>query len=478
MSPTRDSAEHARLIALLTEHTGMELVGTRRDTALAAIEGAMADAGVHSVAEYHARIAAGDRDLERLVDAVSIGETYFFREPTQFDFIREEVIPEIKAARGPDTPLQMWSAACSTGEETYSLAILLEETGITPISKVLGTDISRAAINGARAARYRPWSLRTLDREWTERYFTLDDSYYRLHEHLRQRATFGQHNLVGVGPTAAVMHDSFDVIFLRNVLIYFDRPTVDLIVKRIAKTLRHGGWLVTASCDPPIEGINELQPVSKRGCVFYRRTKGHKTFVDLAGLEMSPVEVPKPLPAPIRLPEPNAAAHDETHHHELALRAFENGDYEEVLRLTRDHPEHAEARSLSARAVANLSGTPAAYREVERACLDHPLCVELHYLRGLFLSDLGRDDDAADAFRRVTYLEPHLALAHYALGRVLAKTGDRRRAARAFQTAHELCDAMNPTDTLPLSDDEHAAQLAQAARIEIDILRDAEGDSL
>jgi chemotaxis protein methyltransferase CheR len=491
MPLTADTDEHARLLALLTEHTGMELVGTRRDTALAAIEGAMTDAGIRSIDEYYARVAAGDHDLELLVDAVSIGETYFFREPAQFDFVREEIIAEIKSSRGPDTPIQMWSAGCATGEEAYSLAILLEETEITPVSKVLGTDISRAAVEGARSACYRPWSLRTLDRDVSDRYFEFDGTYYRLHERIRNRATFEQRNLVGPKHETAALHDAFDVVFLRNVLIYFDRPTVELIVGRVTRALRHGGWLITASCDPPVQGIGELQSISKRGCVFYRRAKAHAAFVDFPGLQQPlhdsirhlPSASPEPIsanraqaPTPDLMLSPDGSLPDASAAPDAALEAFENGDYETVLQLTRGRRGDVAACSLSVRAVANLSGSLAAYRDAERACRDHPFSAELHYLRGLFLSDLGRDDDAADAFRRVTYLEPQHALAHYALGRALAKAGHAQRARRAFQTAHELCDEMDPAATLPLTEDEPAARLASAARLEIELLGASEGD--
>jgi chemotaxis protein methyltransferase CheR len=156
---------------------------------------------------------------------------------------------------------------------------------------------------------------------------------------------------------------------------------------------------------------------------------------------------------------------------------FECGDYAAALRLIQDRPMDADARALSVRAVANVTGSLAAYREAERACRDHPLAVELHYLRGIFLSDLGRNDDAADAFRRVTYLDPSLALAHYALGRVLVKTGDLRRAERAFQTAHELCADMDPSAPLPLTEQEPAVNLADASRDEIELLRASEGGS-
>jgi chemotaxis protein methyltransferase CheR len=454
---------------------GLELIGTRKEAALSAIHSAMAEANVASLEEYYARVRKEEHDLDRLIDAVSIGETYFFREPDQFEFLREHIVSELQRTRGFDTPLQIWSAGCASGEEAYSIAILLEEMGVESGSRVLGTDISKSAIAQARLASYRAWSLRSASREFTDRYFTLDNLNYQLCDRIRQRAVFEQHNLNLEALPTMVMNSGCDVIFLRNVLIYFGRESAQALVARLTSCLRDGGWLITASCDPPVQGVAELESVSINGCVFYRRraagshisvprTDPTTSPLGTAGLAARTVK-PDKTPETVA-PEVATCAFDA----QAAQDALLVGDYVEVLRLTHPYRDNADATALSVRATANLTGSLAAYRECERSCRDHPLSIELHYLRGLFLFDLGRGDDAADAFRRVVYLDPSLALAHFSLGTILAKDGDIVRARRAFQNAYSICAQMDPDEVVPLTEDEPAERLASAAKARLDTL--------
>jgi chemotaxis protein methyltransferase CheR len=475
MQQTRpDTPQYNQLLELLSERMGLELIGTRKDAALAAIHGAMAESNVATLEEYYARVRKEEHDLDRLIDAVSIGETYFFREPDQFDFLREHIVSELQRTRGFDTPLQIWSAGCASGEEAYSIAILLEEMGVEPNSRVLGTDISKSAIARARSASYRAWSLRTASRDFSDRYFTLDNLNYQLCDRIRERAVFEQHNLNFEALPAMAMNSGCDVIFLRNVLIYFGRDSAHALVTRLTSCLREGGWLITASCDPPVQGIAELESISSNGCVFYRRrAAGSHAFLPhgdqtpaLPGAGQSAsTEKPDDINA-TDAPVAGICAFD-AHAAQDALRV---GNYVEALRLTDAYPDNAEAKALSVRATANLTGSLAAYRECERSCRDHPLSIELHYLRGVFLFDLGRANDAADAFRRVVYLDPSSALAHFSLGTILAKSGDIARARRAFQNAYSICAQMDPADVVPLTDDEPAEQMAAAVKARLDTL--------
>jgi chemotaxis protein methyltransferase CheR len=480
MQETRpDDNAPDRLLTLLSDRMGLELIGTRRESALAAIRSAMAESDIVSLDEYYARITSEEKDLDRLIDAVSIGETYFFREPAQFEFLREQIISDARRARGFDTPINIWSAGCASGEEAYSIAILLEETGVSTSSRILGTDISKAAISQARLANYRAWSLRTADSTFLDRYFALDGLHYKLCDRIRKRATFEHHNLSAPGLPPSVLGGDMDVIFLRNVLIYFGREMSKSLVARLSSALRPGGWLITASCDPPVQGVPELEAISSDGCVFYRRRSTATGFVPSP--RTSPLdEEPKrivPAKAPAKTSATSAKADSaqetETFDRQAAHLALRTGDYVEVLRLTDRCRNESEASALAARATANLAGSLAAYRECERACRNHPLSADLHYLRGVFLFDLGRCTDAADAFRRVVYLDPSSALAHFSLGTLLEKLGDTSRALRAFQNAQALCSQMDPDQVVPLTDDETAANLATAVLGRIDRLDDA-----
>ena len=145
---------------LLVRRTGLVFGPTRRDGAEAGMRRAMGRAGVREPERYRDLLEADADALDDLVVELTVGETYFFREPAQFQFLRREVLPDLRLRHGPGAAVRAWSAACASGEEAYSLAILLVEEGAGPHSHLLATDISRAALAKARRAVYGAWSLR------------------------------------------------------------------------------------------------------------------------------------------------------------------------------------------------------------------------------------------------------------------------------------------------------------------------------
>src|SRR4051812_45918439 len=145
---------------LVGRRAGLAFEPPRRADAELGIRRAMARAGIGDPARYRARIGRDEALLDDLIGELTVGETYFFREPAQFRFLRAEVLPEIRRRRGAGHLLRAWSAGCATGEEAYSLAMTFAAAGLGNSARVLATDISRAALAGARRASYGAWSLR------------------------------------------------------------------------------------------------------------------------------------------------------------------------------------------------------------------------------------------------------------------------------------------------------------------------------
>lgn len=169
----------ATVAQLVGAHTGLSFESTRRTDAEAGIRRAMARVGVVDVSRYAELLEAGRMPFDDLVTELTVGETYFFREPAHFEFIQNEVFQDVLDRRGADHALRIWSAGCATGEEAYSIAIVLEEAGRR--GQVLATDISRAALQRAREAAYRPWSLRGLDEGRLHRFFYQAGDRWLLH---------------------------------------------------------------------------------------------------------------------------------------------------------------------------------------------------------------------------------------------------------------------------------------------------------
>ncbi|WP_163870956.1 CheR family methyltransferase [Myxococcus eversor] len=236
------------------------------------ISRAMARAGLSDFDEYRARITSDSAAMDDLLTELTIGETYFFRTPEHFEFLRRVVLPELRERHGPDYTVKMWSAACSSGEEPYSMAALLMNEGWGEHMAVYATDVSRTALARARRAHYGEWSLRG---PWAERmrvHLRPEGRQYVLSPEVKQRVRFNYLNLaLDTWPSPESGIWKLDVVFCRNVLIYFNGSTIEAVARRLHASLGEGGVLFTGPSDPPLGGLAPLEPILTEWGVFYRR---------------------------------------------------------------------------------------------------------------------------------------------------------------------------------------------------------------
>jgi chemotaxis protein methyltransferase CheR len=477
----------AAVLRLLGERTGLAFPETRQPSAAVGISRAMARAGVTDLHRYRSLLERDADALDDLISELTVGETYFFREPAQFEFIRRRVLPDLRLRRGPEPSLRVWSAGCASGEEAYSLAILFRQEGLGGRVYLLASDISRAALARAHRAAYSNWSLRGEGAAAAAPYLSRRGNLHVLDDTLRRDVTFAYLNLaLDVYPSFATGTWGMDLILCRNVLIYFDSGTVRSVARRLFAALAPGGWLLTASSDPLLADHAGYETVVTDTGVFYRRPATPAEVTSPAPLDEP--EVPEPgwshrwhsgladVP-PEHQPEASARTHQPEAPGPLpeAEAAFACGDYVRAAKLTRDLPADALASTLHIRSLANLETIQA-----ERACAEavrrHPLCVELHYLHAVLLLELGRDPEAAQAARRVIYLDRSLAIGHLTLGSILWRRGDLSGARRAFRNARDLCAVRPAGEQVPLSEGESAGRLAEVAAAQLAIL-DATGEA-
>ena len=454
--------------------------------AMDGIDRAMARAGLADFDAYLARLVQDAAALDDLLVELTIGETYFFRNPEHFDFVRHEVLGELARRRGPEHVVRMWSAGCASGEEPYSLAVLLLEEGYGHRMEVRGTDISRAALARSHLASYGEWSLRGPQADRMRPFLHLEGKRYVLMPEVRERVRFGYLNLAeDTWPSALSGIWGLDVIFCRNVLIYFNRPTIEAVARRLHASLAEGGYLIPGPSDPPLYEHAPFESILTHWGVVYRRpVTGDASYPrsrpTLTPPPLPPVTPPRlPLPAPAFVaplappppvappppppvpPAPAAPSEDL----DGARQALARGDWLEAARRIGALQEDPAAAARGVRALANLDAQ-AAVRACAEAATRHPLAVELRYLEALLLMGLGRLPEAERATRQALYLEPSLAVAHLMMGHLLRRQGDPMGAARAFRTAESLCATL-PSDTpVPLADGDRAGRLAEVARAE------------
>ncbi len=208
-----------------------------------------------------------ERLVTQIVDVMTTNETFFFRDKTPFELMKETVLPDLVRQR--KSRLRIWCAACSTGQEPYSLAMMLEEnpslTGGAPV-EIVASDISNRVLEKAKSGLYSQFEVqRGLPIQLMMKYFTQKDDLWQISEKIRSKIVFRQHNLMEE-PT---MFGQFDVIFCRNVLIYFDPPTKGQVFDRLAKVMNPGGYLLLGAAETVI-GVTKRFEAAKEARGLYQ----------------------------------------------------------------------------------------------------------------------------------------------------------------------------------------------------------------
>ena len=408
-----DDESFRRLQVLLHSAAGLVVDDARRDSLDASVAERMRATGTPTAAGYLDRLLE-PVEQQRLLDEVTVQETHFFRNVPQMLALQSRVLPELlRHAASQDRRLRIWSAGCSTGEEAYSLAVLLRE--LLPRTdgwdvRVLATDLSQSALATARAATYGARSLQHVSAERLARFFVPEaDGRRRLRPEVRELVELRHHNLVREEPP----RDRQDLVLCRNVTIYFDRETTRAVIDRLHGSLRDGGYLLLGHSETlwRLSDAFTLVPLGagKDAAYVYRR---------------SPV-----IPAARRPPgeRPDRPAAVRRSPHPLGRPRTEP-------RPAPDVPPVEDATPAIREALAS-GGDADAARLARAAAVVDPLRAELHYLLGRALADSGLDDEALPALRRAVYLDPSAGLAHFLLAGALARSGDAAAAAREHRAA-------------------------------------------
>ncbi|MFI2753232.1 CheR family methyltransferase [Cellulomonas sp. P22] len=208
------------------------------------------------VDEYVRAVRAGrsEHDLDLVVEALTTNETSWFRDGAPFVALRQHLVPTLMEGPIPASGLRVWSAACSTGQEPYSIAMTLAD--VLPASvrvEILATDLSEQVLARARAGRYSQLEMdRGLPTAMRARHFRADGAEWCISDELRAAVRYQRHNLLDAPPAGP----PFDLVFLRNVLIYFDLTTKQQILSRVHRVLRPGGFLVLGAAETTI-GVDD-----------------------------------------------------------------------------------------------------------------------------------------------------------------------------------------------------------------------------
>jgi two-component system, chemotaxis family, CheB/CheR fusion protein len=273
--PEKTSEDEGRALERFLEELhrdrGVDFRSYKRPTILRRLGRRMAVLDCESIDEYSRYLEDHPEEYRQLIGAFLIKVTEFFRDPELFDYLKEELLPGLIAeARDADNQLRIWSAGCATGEEAYSLAILVSdvlgrEAGLFNV-RIFATDIDEDAVSYARRGIYPPSALEGLSEEQIGRYFVEEDGSYQVKKQIRGMIVFGEHDLAQRSPFPHV-----DLVVSRNVLIYFSNDLQRRALQLFAYSLRDGGYLVMGKAESPSLLADLFTPVDRHNKVYRRQ---------------------------------------------------------------------------------------------------------------------------------------------------------------------------------------------------------------
>lgn len=441
--------------------------------------------------------------INTLARHLTIGETYFFRETKAFSALQEHVLPAIFFSRqGSDRRLRIWSAGCSTGEEPYSIAILLSR--ILPnihewkIS-ILATDVNPRSLQKAMDGVYSEWSFRSPP-EWLKRqYFTQQGKHYEIAPRIKRMVSFESLNLAeDVYPSLSNGTNAMDIIFCRNVMMYFPRPLQERIIQQFHHALVDGGWLIVSPSEASSAFFPQFTTLNFPGAIFFMKSKERRDiqeqwlvrtpFETAAPLVQSSQEVmpifgfPPPSPtaaSPLSIPAtahvssrkaapenqyapPPSGTASQNDPYDEANTLYQQGRYRDVIALLEHHPRTPKKGRISdllARAYANQGFFAEALAWCDKALAVEMLNPNYHYLRATILQEQKQFEEARKTLQNVLFLDPDFVLAYFALGTLNRQQGKRKEAQRNFEHVRKLLQAYEPDDVLPESDGITAGRL-------------------
>ncbi|WP_407279516.1 protein-glutamate O-methyltransferase CheR [Aromatoleum evansii] len=393
-----------------------------------------------SIAAYAELIEAGGadsrRERERLMRLFSTGETYFLRDQGLFGLLAGRILPELVARRSAQRTLRLWSAGCASGEEAYSLAMLIDE--MSPCLggwdvRILGTDINGDAIARARTGRYGQWSFRALDDDRIARYFRECGREWQISEHLQAMVEFACGDLLhddSARARASADAGGFDLILCRNVFIYLTTPAVTHIAGHLAVALAEGGYFVPGHGELLGETPSGLEAVPCPEAMLYRRPVGAaQRQPEGAAPAVAPAAVPPPSPAstPLerarrRKPVPARETAAPVDPDELLVQAWRDAD---------------------------RGAAQAARAACERVLAASPLDPRPYFLLAQLAEEGGAFDEAVMLLRKVLYLDSRFVVAHLALADLCVRSGEADRARQMRALAVRELERMAPDAPLP-----------------------------
>lgn len=435
----------SRLSDFLESQIGLHFPKERWRDLERGITAASRDAGYKEVQAYiHWLLAAPltRTQVEGLASHLTVGETYFFREQRSLDILAQQIFPELLQARSSaEKHLRIWSAGCCSGEEPYSIAMLLDRL-IPAVENwkltILATDINPQFLRKAALGVYGEWSFRDTPLWLKERYFTKrQDGRFEIQPRIRRMVSFSHLNLAeDAYPSLVNGTNAMDLILCRNVLMYFAQDRARKVVDKLRRSLVDGGWLITSPAETSSVLFSAFTAVEFPGAFLYRKSAAAAALAPALAMPSVPTVLSAAPPA--SMPQVRHQTGD------LLVRQVEDADS-----LVCDESETPRRK---ARACADAGRLAEAIEWCEQAISADKLNPAHYFLLAAICQEHGQSERAERSLGRALYLEPDFVLAHFALANLCLSAGRQREARRHFGIALTLLRAGPAEALLPEAD--------------------------
>lgn len=433
-------ASIAQLSALIEDRIGIAVHAQFRETLYELLMLLEKD----NVQGYINQLAASretDPVWQTLVNALTIGETYFLRDRAHFHALKAHILPELIQKRRDEglLYLNIWSVGCATGEEPYSVAITLREL-LSDIHRwaieLIGTDLNAQALRIARRGVYRKWAFRHTDLDFQGRYFDPAPDGLMIKPDIQQMVTFRHANLFAGPPLP-----KFDLILCRNMLIYFSSQHARQAEQLLHHALVPGGWLLLGHAETIRHEREKWITHMFPGMPAYQRP------INTATGEFR-------LHVPLVNRQPNKLNGNAALMYDAAITALQQESYSKAEAIITDlldaQPDHAAAHTVLAYVLANRNHQKEAHEHIDLALKLDPLLANAHYLRAMLFMEDGKTSESAESLRSALYCQRNHPLASFVLGNIHARAGEFSKANRYWENARRAVASLKPDS--PVSD--------------------------
>lgn len=404
-----------------------------------------------------------EEDIKILASCLTIGETYFFRDKSLFEIMKQKILPDIiNSRKNFSKSLKIWSAGCSSGEEAYSIAILAKE--LIPEYEnwninIIATDINYKSLDKAKEGIYGEWSFRGVDPNLKNKYFDkFENTQYKLKDSIMKLVKFHSLNLADSNYIAdGKIINNVDIIFCRNVLMYFSRPQINQIINRFYNIIINGGWLVVAPTESMFVNDTAFKPVNINNMFLFNKNIEQDNSVKIQDnhSRLKSFSIEKEIKTNL--------VHKPVYNKDKLKSSSDSSIIEEKSsnKLLEKETVITEDFELLCRSSANEGNFEEALKWCEKAISSDKINPYYYYLLASIQQEQGNINEAIISLKKSVYLDSDFIMAYFNLGNLKLKQGKYKESHKNFENAVMLLNKLSEEDIVPYSEEMTAGMLKQ-----------------